>query len=485
MAVSLSYKRQIFVVALIIALSGCSKKVAVGSGLDCFPKDAAHWIYDGKSSENIPKTATTPEKATIYVDRSGSMAGYIVGSTAIDRPFQDMIGTLPGTLQGMNINANYRAFGLKLTEVVDRGATELAKPNFYNCASADRSNCDNNESRLDLPLSRIADTPDEMGIIISDLWFTNSEVQTSGIATLQPILTRILESGRTISIYGFSSPFTGKIYDLPAVDRENWPKHIGTHPFYMLVVGTKAQALAFETELGRSGAAGIARAVAGGLVPRTHFTVDPGPLTARSKMPLEAGSHPRMASAQVARMNGASLQQFKLTPGLPPRPGSKPDVAPRWTAPADDAFIRGAVWRGELTRRLRVWTRKDELCTVSSWTAPIPLEGQWETLPREGKERLTLDPARLAGRLPREGFYLVSGELERKTVFENSKETDWMRVWNLAPGAAFSASVAKSGNFPTLNLSEFARLMEVALDRAAKRKGGGIVGFSVLVKVEK
>ncbi len=44
--------------------------------------------------------------------------------------------------------------------------------------------------------------------------------------------------------------------------------------------------------------------------------------------------------------------------------------------------------------------------------------------------------------------------------------------------------LALVGEFPTLNLSEFGRIMETALATAAERRNKPIVGFTFMVKVD-
>lgn len=415
------------------------------------------------------------------------MIGYLAGQTGFDQSYSDLVGTLPDTLKSFGITSQYRAFGLRMTDPIADGAGKLTEKQFYLCDKADRSTCDNNESRLDLAFGRIAANPDEMGLIISDLWFTNSEVSTSGIAPLQAQITEILAQGRMISIYGIMAPFDGTIYDLPTGDQSKLKApYSGKHPLFLVVVGTKEQGLEFEKALTRSPSQRIAAAANTGLFKRTHFTVDPGPLEPRSKAPLDPGTHQRITRSSIAQFDGVTVQQFLLKAGLPPKKGVDEGKRPVWTAPKDEHFIANAAWEGPLAPKLRFWAQRDEQCTAQSWSAPVTINGKWQPVPGEaGKMSVELDPSTLSGRLAREGVYLVSGELERTSVAQNGPKTEWLRAWNLRPEQAASVAASRPTEFPTLNLSEFGRLMENALASAAERQGGGIVGFSILVKVEK
>lgn len=470
-----------------ILLAGCNKNIGENRGVNCFPVEAARWVYVAEKARDAPATLGPASMGTVYVDRSVSMVGYLDGETGFEKPFSDLIGTLPETLNSIGVAAQYRAFGLSLTDPIarDAGQKSLADRGFYRCNKADRSGC---ESRLDLVLERAAAAPSEMALIVSDLWFKNSDVHTTGIAALQGHLSKILEQNRTISIYGVPAPFKGMIYDLPGSDgKDNMQtRHDGRHPLYLMVIGTKKQALDFEKALEGSGSPRIAEAAISGQIERTHFTVDPGPLSPRSKAPLDAGSHARLRRGSVQQFDGVTIQQFTLRSGLPPKPGIKQGESASWTAPKPEHFIKNAAWEGALVPKLRFWSQRDDRCSKTSWTAPVALNGNWTSVDGDPyKRRLSLDPAMLSGRLSREGIYLVSGELERTSVSLKGPTTQWMRNWNLLPEKAAVEVERKPANFPTLNLAEFARLMENALASAAKRRGGGIVGFSILVKVEK
>jgi hypothetical protein len=488
MAVRRSGLQRALALMLAAAVAGCGHAPQADKGLDCFPAEAARWIHVVEPESGKTGAQPASGSATIYVDRSGSMSGYVKGANrGVDSPFQDLIDSLPGMLKQMNIDARYKAFGLNIVDVGNDAVATLQSPSFYSCALAQRTQCENNESRINEILQRISAAPNEMGVVVTDLWFTDSKVNSSGLTVMQPVLTDILASGRTISIYGIDSPFDGNIYDLPVVNPGD-PRSVpykGRHPLYLLVVGSKAQALAFEQALPRSGSGIVARAMEEGRIPHSLFTVDPGPLKPRSKAPLERGNDPRMQEAAFEPMQRVLVQQFRLSGRLPPR-GSPARRDPSWTAPAPDAFITNAVWRGPLAPTLRVWRRADTKCTRSSWNAPVALEGGWTDVPGTEQKRLTLDPARLAARLGRGGVYLLSGELVRQSVTSPNPATAWMTDprWNLTVGAAAATARAKPATFPTLNLSELARIMEGSLAFAAERNGGGILGFSVLVELQ-
>lgn len=469
------------VIALVSAvmLSGCDPKPSK-KGLDCFPPEATPWIYLANDTMARPEGAPHAGHATIYVDHSASMAGYVAGDTTVERPFHDLVHTLPQTLREIAATSDYRAFGATISDVV-ADPRIFDSPAYFSCAAKGDAGC---ESHIDQVLTRVADQPGELAVMLSDLWFDNSQSETSGLADLKPPLARILASGRTVAIYGVAAPFSGKIYDLPTGNPATATvTHVGRHPLFMLVVGSKTQVLAFDKQLGRSGSGPLAQAATNGTIRRSIFTVAPGPDHPRQRAPMDAGTDPLFKTPTNETFGKASIQRFRLGEGaMFGRIGKS--VGPSWTGPRDDAFIDYAVWQGKMTPRTRIWQRRSEQCSKDAWTSLGTMEGGWSDA-EGGKQRFSLDPARFYGRVRRNGTYLLTGELLRSSVDSPNPANAWMREWNLTPGAAAMAAARPPMLFPTLNLAEVARIMEGSLATAAERHGGGITGFSILVKVDR
>ena len=469
----------------LFSVAGCGPDKHGALGLACFPKDAARWIYVSDDVAGTAHLTAASGQATIYVDHSGSMVGYIRGSTEVEKPFQDLIGSLPATLKASGVSSEYRAFGKTLSEPIADGATSIQQPSFFYCGKPDKRDCDTSESHLDVVLRTVASKKDEMALVLSDLWLSNSDIQTTGLIAFQEPLTDILADGRVVAVYGIPAPFDGQIYDLPgAPGGIRYPQ--GRHPLYLIVVGTKHQVVTFGEQFARSGSRSIAEGIAAGRIRRSLFTVDPGPEDGREKSPMIPGRHPRLMPVTFEPANGAVVQQFTLKPGLPPPPGGTQPVMPSWTGPQEAAFLTDAVWEGPVTPRTRIWFRKDNDCKPTSWREASQLQEGWSALDGGGKMTLALDPARLAPRLTRAGVYMLSGELKRTSVIQPNNATKWMREpdWNVLPEGV-AALGGHPATYPTLNLSEMARLMENALKTAAERKDSAVVGFSILVKVEK
>ena len=467
-------------------LSGCGadRPSGIANQLDCFPQPSRAWIArTGTASDSAAARAATGgatlKAATIYVDRSASMMGYIAGATTMDRPFQDVIGTFPASLAEMGVETRFRAFGRTVTPPVRDGAA-LLKPEHYACASRDDEAC---ESHIDDVLKIVEGQRDQMAIIVTDLWFSNSSVDTSALAALQPSLREILKD-RAISVYGIAAPFNGKIYDLPAGQGQlgSMP-YAGTHPLYVLVIGPDADVRAFDTRLQRSGSPAIAAGVAErGSWKRAIFTAAPTNEAELAAKPLSDGSSPLFRAGSSEVFNGLAVQQFTYNPDLD-RPGAaKGNSAtfPTWSGPDPSLFIPHSVWQGPTQLRVRVWRRRDNQCTSRSWIELNNLAGDWPRVEPGGKVDFHLEPGLVRQTFRQEGTYVLTGEMRRLSVMQDNPQTAWMKQWSLPMvGGNY---VAPSGPmFPTLNINEFGRILQDALADTTEAQSRPVTGFTVMV----
>ncbi|QJQ32446.1 hypothetical protein GV829_08275 [Sphingomonas lacunae] len=467
-------------------LSGCGadRPSGIANQLDCFPQPSRAWIArTGTASDSAAARGATGgatlKAATIYVDRSASMMGYIAGATTMDRPFQDVIGTFPASLAEMGVETRFRAFGRTVTPPVRDGAA-LLKPEHYACASRDDEAC---ESHIDDVLKIVEGQRDQMAIIVTDLWFSNSSVDTSALAALQPSLREILKD-RAISVYGIAAPFNGKIYDLPAGQGQlgSMP-YAGTHPLYVLVIGPDADVRAFDTRLQRSGSPAIAAGVAErGSWKRAIFTAAPTNEAELAAKPLSDGSSPLFRAGSSEVFNGLAVQQFTYNPDLD-RPGAaKGNSAtfPTWSGPDPSLFIPHSVWQGPTQLRVRVWRRRDNQCTSRSWIELNNLAGDWPRVEPGGKVDFHLEPGLVRQTFRQEGTYVLTGEMRRLSVMQDNPQTAWMKQWSLPMvGGNY---VAPSGPmFPTLNINEFGRILQDALADTTEAQSRPVTGFTVMV----
>lgn len=462
-----------------LALSGCGDSPAVSDPSACFPVDARAWL----SRDTAPSGKTDPvvrpaAAATIYVDRSGSMGGYIAGATGTERPLQDLISVLPAMLERSGTKSGYAAFGTRIAPQPTSARNTLILRDFYTCKTPE--NCDNQESRFDLVFEDIRRKPADMALVVSDLWFVNSQVQTSALTDLAGPVGAILADGRAIAVYGIPARFAGQIYDLP---NESGPLPFeGRHPLFLIAVGTDAQIDQLHESLKRSPSPYLANGVADGTIKRTVFTLNPRTASVPAPEPLTGNDPAITRTPVIGSLPGVRIQQLEIAKGTALRtpPGAK---GMSWTGPSPTAFRPDTVWAGEMEGRTRVWERRGDKCTPADWIEGRSIPGLWRPA-TPGELRFTLDPRAIATGLARPGTYLVTGEVHRTSLLTPGPASAWMREWSFSPQQnPLGRSAGGSAFFPTLHLSEVARLMENALADASRRKPGPIAGFGTVIRM--
>lgn len=470
---------KITVACTTLALAGCGGPASVEDPLACFPPDARPFLHRENATSSDAQSPPAA-RATIYVDRSGSMGGYLAGATNAERPLQDLIRVLPEALQQGGTRASYVAFGIRLAPQPASARDALMQPDFYSCRGVAAAACDNQESRFDLVLRAIEAKPDEMALMISDLWFVNSAVQTSALTDLAAPFAAILSQGRAVAVYGIPARFRGPIYDLPtAPGRVSFS---GRHPLFLVAVGTDEQLDRLHARIAEGGSSYLAAGLTDGTIKRTLFTLTPTKAGAADQVPLD-GSHPAVSRTPViGSLPGIRVQQLAIDKGAALR-ARETAGGLSWTGP-DPTLIRdNAVWAGTLAGRTRVWERRGERCTPADWIEGRPIEGLWSA---EGKDQLRFrfDPRAVATGVGRPGTYLLVGEVNRTALQIPNAASAWMRDWS------FSAKQSPNGRlqggdpfFPTLHLAEVARLMEGALADASRRRPNPITGFDAIVRV--
>lgn len=494
MITSAGFQKRLFVLPLMLMTLGACSQEKRGKEIDCFPPDARNWVYLSKGDGQVTRfnSETKFGEATIYIDHSVSMIGYLQGANQFARPFQDLVGDLPKRLKQLNAQPSFRSFGKSISEPMS-GAAPLFDPNFYSCAGKAAGTCDSTESHLDKVLEEVAGNTNGFAVIVSDLWYDNSGDPMSGVTAIQPHLIKILSEGRTVALYGIKAPFKGDIYDLPVSETEKTKvTHQGQHPFYVMVIGPKANVLEFDNNMFALGPKFLEAGLADGTVHKSFFMVDPGPLTQRVRNPFSAGRLPRVRTVAFEAHPGIAIQQFTISRGSISRgsmakPGAVRPQGPTWTGPKESAdmlvsdFIPASVWMGDLKGSLRVYKRLNDQCKATSWQL-------WRTVPLDnpvnGQFSVSLDPDRVELGLGQPGVYALVGQIERTSVISENPANDWIRQWSVDSPRAAMLVAHPPMNFPTLNVADVARIMEKSLDQAARQKGGGIVGFTALVKVE-
>ncbi|MEI9852288.1 MAG: hypothetical protein WDN24_17140 [Sphingomonas sp.] len=132
---------------------------------------------------------------TVYIDSSGSMAGYLAGATEAERPLHDLIATIPDLFPPGSGAIAYKAFGSRIRDVGADHRTDLLNSSFFTCRKPGAPECDNTETRLDIVMREIEGHKDDFALVVTDMWFADPGSETSGLVPLASPLEHILESG--------------------------------------------------------------------------------------------------------------------------------------------------------------------------------------------------------------------------------------------------------------------------------------------------
>lgn len=391
----------------------------------------------------------------VYIDGSGSMAGFAAGATSDVRPMGDLIDTVRRTAQNGHAPVQFFAFGSKIAPIPrgSEGASRYATTAAYNCKG-----CDNKESHIDAVLRQAAaGDPSNLYVIVTDLWLDNKQFTGSSQVALGGPLTDMLRQGRAVGVLGVRAPFRGKITDFPT---PGVYADASEHPLFVLLIGPAGQVQAMRDALAHAGSPAFQPE-------RTRyslFVTRPGNIEVSAQLLSSAGGGAaRSVSILPEYMQGQ--QQFKLRlDEAKSRNGRIEGVVDAGAGVRDNS-----VWSGELKASTRVWRLQDEGalrgCARSAWTEVAPLQGAWRA---EGghQARLTLSPQTAASLAPGHAYY-VAGYLGVRKLETPNPADNWMREWSFSAAQEQALRKRRPRFFPTLNLADLASSMEAALDRAA------------------
>ena len=421
--------------------------------------------------------------ATVFLDVSGSMAGYVARPATVPparpvargaqpqrvspprapepRAFYDVVQSLPQLASSVADRLALFAFGKTIRPMPLADLNRAGTPAFYS----------DPDSRIQDALSRLEALPtDEIGLLVTDLFLTGEEV-FGGAAAIRAPLAKILESGRSIGLVGIRSGFLGKVYDIP-------------------VVGTYA-----------------------GASERPFFIVATGPLPIVSRlirrMQTELLDPLPPPQDGEPRYHSTIFTHSPLTGGpsaLPLRPEGKAEAAPGLAPDAGDiARIRFPGGTGSATAPLDLQNLSQPSVLLPNrfsiaeevWvqppgtTATTACDKRWlavHSLPRLAKEEeekagmpvIRVGPDGLNRVTPGLTF-LLNARLTAEGLSDNPAQTAWVRAWNLEPREAEAYVASKPSMFRTLNLREIVSMLEgLVRDKMTPRPvGQAIMAFQV------
>jgi hypothetical protein len=366
----------------------------------------------------LPSTRPRPPVTLhLYLDGSLSMAGYADGAAANVRPLGDLLAILDGLSERAKAPLTYERFGARRAPLSKTAALEFAQPKAYRCNGA--SGCDNQESRIDQVLQAVRSSPPgQVGIVVTDLWLSNTAFAGSPQVALGAPLTDLLQQGRAVGVLGVRAPFSGRLYDLPGQ-----PMLKGSRPLFVLIIGREADVLAVRNAFANSGSPAFS-------ADRSRFSVfsaaPTNPWRAAVK-PVGSSGAGAVQSVVASDLMAPSLQQFRYRPS---QGGSLVAVVDAAAGPPPNA-----VWSGPLAGATKVWVLADERALGrdcgKAWRPFGGLSNAWASVPgRPTAGRFTLSPGNSSVLLPGK-TYMIAASLAPKRLDTPNPAAGWMREWNL------------------------------------------------------
>jgi hypothetical protein len=409
--------------------------------------------------------------ATIYLDVSGSMQGYLnpppmvapgrPASVGEPRVYRDVVLGLPQLLLGIAEQTKVFAFGQTIRPVPAAALGSIGRPDFYK----DKS------SRIQDALQQMEALPvGEVGMVVTDLFLSGDAILRG--SELRGPLARMLDGGRAVGLIGIRSGFSGLVSDLP-----------GTRPypdateraFYLLVAGPPATVARLVRRLNTEFLAPVPAPADGGA--RHHATIFAHAAGAPDPAPLAfAATNGAMPARDLLSDAGPGVARFRFGPGgsgvltaeVPTgRSAESPVLLP------DSWRIAQVVWgehrNGADQACAQRWTRLD------SFETPARLvDGP------AGRPVITISGATIARSRPSQVF-LLRVEVSSAGLGSNPAETQWTRAWSFDPRATEELVKSRPRFFPTLNLREIAIMLEgLVRERLTPRPlAFGLLGLQV------
>lgn len=441
---------------LLVLTAACGDRTI---GALCAPADAHPAL------QAAPKAPVRP--VHIYWDGSESIAGYVDGASQSVRPLGDLQPLIANHAR-KNGGARWFRFGEAVAPLASGNA--LATTGFYRCRG--QTGCDNLESRIDTVLARIAGRTDPgLSIVVTDMWLSNTAFQGSAEIALGQPIRAILAKGQSIGLIGLRAPYAGPVYDVPGVGTHRGARQ---RPLYVMLIGSRLEVLSAYRDLSRSGSPALA-------AERLRFAL----FTPEPASDWLGAAAPFQITGDVTPMRLIDGEGAEVVPQFRVSLEDLRSGRAQLRAPIDAKamILPGAVWRGPLGARTRVWRRAGD-CASGAWIQEPPLSGAWSVADvNAGAAVLTLNGVSTAG-LVAGGDYLIQADLTARALEAAPPETKWMRDWSVSPERARSVSAARPDFFPTLDLAALAEQLEAGLRDTAPPNGLPLATATLILRVE-
>lgn len=456
---------------------------------DCLPQASWTRVAAAQAQEATGAAGATTG-ATVYFDQSASMVGYLRGSRGDLRPLQDLAQTLPQLAAMNGHGVSYKGFGGRIVDLGDDGWQQAQREPFYLCRPG--AACNSGTTSLATVFGAVAGEPNQLSIIVTDLWPADPNSNVSGQVDLDAPLQRIFGDGRAVAVVGILAPYAGRITDLP---RGTPAVSINSaHPLFLIAVGRTDDLVELRRRLGESSSSMIRTGLAQGTV--AHYALftptpfRPEEVAAFRQHDGDAFNGHDGNGLEAWHLfdtaSGLDLPQFRLSRGGVPTTPIRPATLRRWTSPGSSDAISGAVWDGGWSTSGAAWLGDPGQCPAGNWSADASPAADWTRPDAHGSVAFPLDPDKLADRYTVDGTYLISGRVTPVFAADGRlAAAAWMQEWSRTSDQAI-ADAGRAGSLPyfgTLNLAEFAHILAVGLAESSRRHPRPVAGFTAALQL--
>ena len=414
----------------------------------------------------------------IYLDVSQSSTNF--GRARGESAYRNLVAWLVDLL-GEFAEARSYGFAERIAEIDDDVFVGAARGDANPCRA-----CGLQESRLDDVLAAIA-SPDARGslaVVVTDLWLDNSDLIGSARLALQRPIRSILADGRAIGVLGVAASYSGQVYDLPESSGRSSIRagRVEQRPVFTLVIGPPDQVVEIERRI-------TGEVFMNAAAPERHFSLFSPVLGASG--PVQHRLQPRGAGVRrdwVLAVEGADIPGFLIDRRIvDPLLSEDADLGPALAAPIAEARHPGAPKPADYELTLDAWTlvppEPSVACNDGAWL-PIDVGRAFEQFTdTEDRPAIALDAAHpdlLAirpGEIAFVRYYAAVAALQ-----QGGPATSWLYDWSFDESEARDLAADPPSFFPTLNLSEFGRILEIAMGELIA--GEAVASGSVFLSVE-
>ena len=452
---------------LTLALGGC------GSDRDLVP---AHCLPDAAPVTGERLRAV--DAVDIYLDVSQSSTNF--GRARGESAYRNLVAWLVD-LRGEFAEARSYGFAERIAEIDEDVFVGATRGNANPCQG-----CGLQESRLDEVLAAIAsaDARGSLAVVVTDLWLNNSDLIGSARLALQRPIRSILTEGRAIGVLGVAAPYSGPVYDLPESSGSSSIRagRVEQRPVFALVIGPPDQVVEIERRI--TGEVFMNAAAA-----ERHFSLfssalgTSGPVDHRLQPQADGVRRDWVLAVEGEDIPGFLIDRRTVDPLL----GEDADPGPALAAPIADAGHPGAPKPADYELAVDAWTlvppEPSVACDDGAWL-PIDMGRAFEQFTdTEDRPAIALDAAHpdLLAIRPGE-IAFVRYRAAVASLQQGGAATSWLDDWSFDENGARDLAADPPPFFPTLNLSEFARILEIAMGELVA--GEAVARGSVLLSVE-